>query len=94
MIITAQTNMQELIVVFIPCFTSRQFHTNVVPGEAMHSLTSRRLLKEHLCLLSDITGIKCLRLLVRKVKQTLAALFLSGLIDHVGDVQRGGSRTF
>ena len=89
MVEITQTDSHQPVVILLTGLTRRQLHTDVVLGETMHRTTTRGFLEQHLSLLADIPLIEGLRLLVRKVKQTLAALFRRRLIDHVGDVQRG-----
>ena len=64
---TTQTNLDELIVVFLLGESWRKFHTNIVLSETMHCLASWRLLKEHLCLGTDVLGIELLGLLVAQL---------------------------
>lgn len=71
---TTQTNLDELIVVFLLGESWRKFHTNIVLGETMHRLASWRLLEEHLSLGTDVLGIELLSLLVAQLKETLGNL--------------------
>ncbi len=66
---TTQTNLDELVVVFLLGESWRKFHTNIVLGETMHRLASWRLLKEHLSLGTDVLGIELLGLLVAQLQQ-------------------------
>ncbi len=88
-----QTNLDELIVVFLLGESWRKFHTDIVLGEAMHSLASWRLLEEHLSLGTDILGIELLGLLVAQLQQTLRAHLLLLLAYHVWNLQGSCSWT-
>ena len=87
MIEIAKFHHHNFIVIFWLCIQGRQFHTNIVAGEAMHGSSARSLLEEHLGLLTDILGIEGLRLAVGEVEQTLTAHLFLLLRHHVWNLQ-------
>ena len=57
----------------------------------MHCLASWRLFEENLSLSTDVLGIEFLRLLIAQLQQSLGALLLLLLVNHIRNLQ--GSRT-
>ena len=57
----------------------------------MHCLASWRLFEENLSLSTDVLGIEFLRLLITQLQQSLGALLLLLLVNHIRNLQ--GSRT-
>ena len=59
----------------------------------MHCLASWRLFEENLSLCTDVLGIEFLRLLITQLKETLGALLLLLLINHIRNLQGSRART-
>ena len=59
----------------------------------MHCLASWRLLEENLCLCTDVLGIEFLRLLIAQLQQSLGALLLLLLVNHIRNLQGSRART-
>ena len=53
-----QSHLDYLIVQQRIGILGRQFHTDIVLRESVHRLASRRLLKQHICLLTDMLLIE------------------------------------
>ena len=59
----------------------------------MHCLASWRLFEENLSLSTDVLGIEFLRLLITQLKETLGALLLLFLVNHIRNLQGSRART-
>ena len=59
----------------------------------MHCLASWRLFEENLSLSTDVLGIEFLRLLIAQLQQTLRALLLLLLVNHIRNLQGSRART-
>ena len=59
----------------------------------MHCLASWRLLEENLSLCTDVLGIEFLRLLIAQLQQSLGALLLLLLVNHIRNLQGSRART-
>ena len=59
----------------------------------MHCLASWRLFEENLSLCTDILGIEFLRLLIAQLQQSLRALLLLLLVNHIRNLQGSRART-
>ena len=59
----------------------------------MHCLASWRLLEENLSLSTDVLGIEFLRLLIAQLQQSLRALLLLLLVNHIRNLQGSRART-
>jgi len=88
-----QANLDKLVVVFFLGESRRKFYTDIVLGETMHCLASWRLLEENLSLCTDVLGIEFLRLLITQLKETLGALLLLLLVNHIRNLQGSRART-
>ena len=59
----------------------------------MHRFASWRLLEEDLSLCTDVLGIEFLRLLIAQLQQSLGALLLLLLVNHIRNLQGSRART-
>ena len=59
----------------------------------MHCLASWRLFEENLSLCTDVLGIEFLRLLIAQLQQSLGALLLLLLVNHIRNLQGSCTRT-
>ena len=59
----------------------------------MHCLASWRLFEENLSLSTDVLGIEFLRLLIAQLQQSLGALLLLLLVNHIRNLQGSRART-
>ena len=59
----------------------------------MHCLASWRLFEENLSLCTDVLGIEFLRLLIAQLQQSLGALLLLLLVNHIRNLQGSRART-
>ena len=59
----------------------------------MHCLASWRLLEENLSLSTDVLSIEFLRLLIAQLQQSLGALLLLLLVNHIRNLQGSRART-
>ena len=59
----------------------------------MHCLASWRLFEENLSLSTDVLGIEFLRLLITQLQQSLGALLLLLLVNHIRNLQGSRART-
>ena len=94
MIEVAETYSQQLIVILFLCQLRRQFNTDIIACEAVHSLSACGFLEEHLLFRADILLIEADALLLTEVEQLLAALLLVRVSHHIGDAKGCGSGSF